>query len=227
MRFCQFMSLNQDTAIARDLIKKVTYFLSFMKGNKTKGWTRIQSEWLQHAEEDPGLIPRTCNAWQIVECNFKQAFFDYMVKEKAQDKLHKLKMKEGNIDQYITNFQLLAMDANVDLDEPTVLQLFYFGLPPQLAKWCIFIDLLNDFDFWAKAAQKNQCAWILSQTIRWKIGNNPPPPRQNNQTQGKAFPWNRGKRGQANPRCAPPFDPNAMDIDTVQKANTDTKKQKH
>jgi len=214
-------------AIARDPIKKATYFLSFMKGNKTKGWTRMQSEWLQDVKEHPEILPHTQNTWQVVKYNFKQAFVNYAVKEKAQDELHKLKMKEGNINQYITNFQLLAMDANINLNEPTVLQLFYFGLPPQLAKRCIFIDLPNDFESWAKAAQKNQCAWILSQMIRQKIGSNPPSPRQNNQVQGKAFPWNRGKRGQVNPQCAPPFDPNAMDVDTAQKANTEAEKQKH
>ena len=182
---------------------------------------------MQDVEDGSELLPQTQNAWQVVEHNFKQAFVNYAVKEKAQDELHKLKMKEGNIDQYIADFQLLAMDANVDLDEPTVLQLFYFGLPPQLADRCIFINSPNDFDFWAKAAQKNQCTWILSQTIRHKIGGNPPPPRQNNPTQGRAFPWNRGKRGQVNPHHAPPFDPNAMDVDMVQKASTEAKKQKH
>src|SRR5260370_1375184 len=166
MRFCQFMSLNRDTAIARDPIKKATYFLSFMKGNKTKGWTRMQSEWLQDVEEGTELLPRTRNAWQVVKHNFKQAFIDYAIKEKAQDELHKLRMKEGNIDQYIMDFQLLAMDANVDLNEPTVLQLFYFGLLASLAEKCIFIDSPNDFDSWAKAAQKNQCGWILNQTLR-------------------------------------------------------------
>ncbi len=230
MRFCQFMSLNRDAAIARDLIKKATYFLSFMKGNKTKGWTRMQLEWLQDVEEGSELLPRTRNAWQVVEYNFKQAFIDYAIKEKAQDKLHKLRMKEGNINQYITDFQLLAMDANIDLDEPTVLQLFYFGLPAGLAKKCIFIDSPNDFDSWAKAAQKNQCRWLLHQTLKWKLGSNPPPPpRQTNQTQGRNFPWNNrgGRRGQANPCQAPTFDPNAMDIDTIQKATTEAKKQKH
>jgi len=101
-----------------------------------------------------------------VEHNFKQAFIDYTVKEKAQDELHKLHMKEGNIDQYIADFQLLAMDANIDLDEPTVLQLFYFGLPTGLAEKCIFNDLPNNFDSWAKAAQKNQCGWLLLQTLK-------------------------------------------------------------
>src|SRR5229473_7247760 len=157
MRFHQFMSLNCDVAIARDPIKKATYFLSFMKGNKMKGWTRMQSKWLQDVEEGTELLPRTRNAWQVVEHNFKQAFIDYAIKEKAQDELHKLKIKEGNIDQYIADFQLLAMDTNVNLDKPMVLQLFYFGLPSRLAKKCIFHDLPNDFDSWAKAAQKNQC----------------------------------------------------------------------
>src|SRR5260370_24266685 len=171
MCFHQFMSLNRDASIARDPIKKATYFLSFMKGNKTKGWTRMQSEWLQDIEEGNELLPRTRNAWQVVEHNFKQAFIDYAVKEKAQDELHKLKMKEGNIDQYIMDFQLLTMDANVDLDEPTVLQLFYFGLPAGLAEKCIFIDSPNNFNSWAKAAQKNQRGRLLDQTLKQRLGS--------------------------------------------------------
>jgi hypothetical protein len=61
MRFKQFMSLNRTSAIARDPIRKATYFLSFMTGTKTKGWTRMQSLWLQDAEEDPSIIPATRN----------------------------------------------------------------------------------------------------------------------------------------------------------------------
>ena len=57
MRFRQFMSLNCDASIARDPIKKATYFLSFMKGNKMKGWTRMQSEWLQDVEDGNELLP--------------------------------------------------------------------------------------------------------------------------------------------------------------------------
>jgi hypothetical protein len=83
MRFKQFMSLNQTSAIARDPIWKVTYFLSFMTGTKMKGWTRMQSLWLQEAEEDPSIIPAMRNAWQMVEQDFKQTFVDYAMKEKA------------------------------------------------------------------------------------------------------------------------------------------------
>jgi hypothetical protein len=58
-------------AIARDPICKVTYFLSFMTGTKTKEWTQMQSLWLQEAEKDPLIIPITHNAWQMVEHDFK------------------------------------------------------------------------------------------------------------------------------------------------------------
>src|SRR5258708_38631856 len=112
-------------------------------------------------------------------------------------------MKEGNIDQYITDFQLLAIDANMDLDEPTVLQLFYFGLPTGLAEKCIFNDSPNDFDSWEKPAQKNQCGWLLLQTLKRKVGNNPPP-QQTNQRPGRTFPWNKEKKEQRNPRRPPP-----------------------
>jgi retrotransposon gag protein len=116
-----------------------------MTGMKMKGWTQMQSLWLQEAEEDPSIIPITRNAWQMVEHDFKQTFVDYAIKEKAQDKLHKLQMKEGNINQYIANFSLLTMDAQVDLNEPTVLLLFYQGLPQRLAEKCIELNSLNDF----------------------------------------------------------------------------------
>jgi hypothetical protein len=54
-------------------------------------------------------------------------------------------MKEGNINQYITDFSLMAMDTQVDPNEPTVLMLFYQGLPQRLAEKCIELDSPSDF----------------------------------------------------------------------------------
>jgi retrotransposon gag protein len=105
----------------------------------------MQSLWLQEVEEDLSIIPITCNAWQMVEHDFRQTFVDYAIKEKVQDKLHKLQMKEGNINQYIADFFLLAMDAQVDPNEPMVLLLFYQGLLQRLAEKCIELDSPSDF----------------------------------------------------------------------------------
>jgi hypothetical protein len=105
-----------------------------------------------------------------VEHDFKQTFMGYAVKEKAQDKFHKLQIKEGNIDQYITDFSLTAMDAQVNPNEPTVLMLFYQGLPQRLAEKCIELDSPSDFASWTKAAQQNQQNWIIMQSLRRKGG---------------------------------------------------------
>jgi hypothetical protein len=74
-------------------------------------------------------------------------------------------MKEGNIDQYIANFSLLAMDTQVDPNEPTILLLFYQELLQRLAEKCIELDSPNDFTSWTKAAQRNQRNWILMQAL--------------------------------------------------------------
>jgi hypothetical protein len=132
----------------------------------------------------------------MVEHNFKQMFVDYAVKEKAQNELHKLQIKEGNIDQYIADFSLLAMDAQVDPNEPTVLLLFYQGLLQRLAKKCIELDSLNDFTSWTKAAQRNQRNWILTQALQRKGGKPPNTPRPGNPPPMQTFPWNNRRQGQ-------------------------------
>jgi hypothetical protein len=127
----------------------------------------------------------------MVEHNFKQTFVDYVVKEKAQDKLHKLQMKEGNIDQYIANFSLTAMDAQVDPNKPTVLMLFYQGLLQRLAEKCIELDSPSDFTSWTKVAQRNQQNWIIMQSLRRKENKtNPSSTRPNNPLLQQTFPWN-------------------------------------
>jgi hypothetical protein len=65
---------------------------------------------------------------------------DYAQQEKAHDQLQKLKMVSGNIDEYISEFQMLGHQANMDLDEVTALRLFARGLPAQLADACIDLD---------------------------------------------------------------------------------------
>jgi retrotransposon gag protein len=232
MRFKQFMSLNWTSAIAQDPIWKATYFFSFMAGNKMKGWTQMQSIWLQEAEKDPSIIPIMWNTWQIVEHDFKQTFVDYTVKEKAQDELHKLQMKEGNIDQYIVDFSLTVMDTQMDLNEPTVLMLFYQGLPQRLAEKCIKLDSPSDFTSWTKAAQRNQRNWILTQALRRKGGKPPTTAQPGNPPLLWMFPWNNQGQGQrggarpARPRVAP-ANPDTMDISMAYKATTEAEKQKH
>jgi hypothetical protein len=70
-----------------------------------------------------------------------------------QDELRKLKMKDSNVDEYIAAFQLLGHHMGMNLDNPSALRLFTHGLPKSLADSCIDIDLPENFEQWANAAQ--------------------------------------------------------------------------
>src|SRR6266699_180528 len=100
--FKRFMRMNRDAEIARDSFKKCNYFLSLFKGMDTEEWVELQDKWLKDVMEDSSLILWQMNEWQVMEREFKKAFIDYARHEKANDELRKLKMKDSNIDGYIT-----------------------------------------------------------------------------------------------------------------------------
>jgi hypothetical protein len=93
-----------------------------------------------------------------------------VVREKVQDKLRKLKMKDSNINQYIANFQLLAMDAHVDIDKLTILKIFYHGLPLQLGERCTDQESPSNFISWANVVQRQQKNWIWKQFLHMLEG---------------------------------------------------------
>src|SRR6266481_6550495 len=121
-------------------------------------------------------------AWDALEQDFQHSFIDYMVHEKAHDNLRKLKMSEGNVDQYIVDFEFLAQCARIDINDPTAIQLFSEGMPFSLAESCIKLEQPKSFEQWAKAAQSQQRNYILIQGLkRSKDGSSTarPPPVQN------------------------------------------------
>ena len=128
-QFKRFMMMNRRSAIARDPLSKSAYFLSLVGGSKADGWAERQYAWLDEVERDPYILPHGMTAWDALEQDFRTSFIDYAVYEKAHEQLRNLKMKDGNIDQFIADFEFLAHRAQVDTDDPTVLHLFKMGIP--------------------------------------------------------------------------------------------------
>jgi len=54
-------------------------------------------------------------------------------------------MTQGNINEYISEFQMLGHQAHIDLDDPAALRLFARGLPNGLADSCINLDSPESF----------------------------------------------------------------------------------
>ncbi|KAI9460723.1 hypothetical protein F5148DRAFT_1286793 [Russula earlei] len=79
--FNRFMTLNHDSKIARDPIKKCAYFLSLLEGPDVEGWVETMDEWLQEVIDDPEELPFGLNPWQAMQQKFKHAFVDYAERE--------------------------------------------------------------------------------------------------------------------------------------------------
>jgi hypothetical protein len=145
--------------------------------------------------------------------------------EKAQDELQKLKMTGGNINEYISEFQMLGHQAHMDLNNPAAMRLFARGLPNALTDACVDLDGPESFEQWRNAAQRQHRAWLKKQAIH-RDYNKPPAPKPQVFNQGR---WqglwnNRGGRGAQAP--CPQLqrrDPNAMDT-SAGKATTEEQK---
>ena len=120
------MQVNKGANIAQNLMSKASYFLSLLSGLKVVGWVERQHDWLDKIEADPHeyLLPYGLDIWQVLEAKFKKAFIDYTAKEKAHNDLWKLKMQGGNVNQYIADFQFLASQAEININDPAAIRLF-------------------------------------------------------------------------------------------------------
>jgi len=229
-RFKLFMRMNNEANIARDPVKKSAYFLSLIDGPKVKGWVNRQRDWLDKVEADP---TRRMTVWQALEQEFKSAFDDYAGRKRAQEEIRKLRMKEGELDQYIANFHELAYRGRFHIHEPGTLRFFVQGLPTRLVESCTDLET---FEQWVEAAQQHEKNWLQKRSLResYRSSQQNDSPCPGNPTRGQFF-WRRqnqgnaqGQAGRAPTRQFTPRDPNAMDTSTtVRKAMTKSEKQKY
>ena len=136
-------------------MSKASYFLSLFSGSKVVRWVEQQHDWLDRIKADPHKypLPYGLDIWQVIEAEFKKAFINYMAREKAHDNLWKLKLQGGNVDQYVADFQFLASQAEININDPAAIRLFQLGLPIPLAEACIDLKKPANFEQWTLAAQ--------------------------------------------------------------------------
>ena len=121
--------------------------------------------WLNSVDQISRLVPPGQNTWQVLKGRFKSAFVDYTEDVCAQEELKKLKMKEGNVDEYIAIFELLGQCAQGDLDNPFLLTHFTCRLPKALADACIDNKSPETFQEWKVAMLHQQKNWMRKQVL--------------------------------------------------------------
>jgi hypothetical protein len=228
-KFKRFMIMNQDTKIAHDPWMKCAYFLGLIEGAQVEGWTMCMHAWLEEVEADPSTLPYRTSVWQALEQEFLKAFVDYTESERAQKKLSELRMKDGDVDQYIADFEYNVFRARTHPNNPYNLRQFALGLPHALAKAVIDIDTPNTFEEWKTMAQRQHHSWMRKQVLR---DNFVPSQPRNDPSTGSNSNVNRG--GWCGP-CVdigtrlhlPPCNLNAMDTSAIAcKATTEAEKQR-
>jgi len=177
--FNRFMLMNYRADIAKDPIMHSIYFLSLLEGPKCKGWVDAADRWLRHVVEDPSMIPHRSNAWKELEKRFKEAFSDYAERERAQDELKKLKMKNDNLDEYLAAFKTQALHADIDMNDHTNLRTFALRLPRSLADACIKMENPETYEQWRATVQCQQKIYLKTKSLHSEYGT------FNNRTQGQ------------------------------------------
>ena len=82
-------------------------------------------------------------------------------------RLHQgFKMKEGNIDEYVSKFDLLVDQAGYRADDPQTLEKFINGLPASLYETIYQLDDPKMYEGWQQAAIKRQEKWLHMQSIK-------------------------------------------------------------
>ncbi len=127
--------------------------MGLIRGTNIRGWVQRNYDWLDKVKQDPYNL-HGAEPWSVLEADFCRSFVDYVEQEKAHDKLYKLKIAPGDIDGYISQFQMLGHHAHMNLNNPMVLQLFTCGLPNTLTDGCINRENPESFKQWAKATQR-------------------------------------------------------------------------
>jgi hypothetical protein len=96
--------IHAGTLIAADPLQKATYFLSRIRGPDTEGWKLRQYDWLDQVEANRNGLPADSNGWQAIERELRNSFEDYGSRERAQDELGRLRMQDGQVDEYVALF---------------------------------------------------------------------------------------------------------------------------
>ena len=83
---------------------------------------------------------------------FTRHFANTLERERAQAELKRgIKMKDGDIDAYVANFEQLAQKAGYRLDTPQTIDIFTDGLPQELYAKVYQFNKPRNYEEWKNA----------------------------------------------------------------------------
>src|SRR6266436_6704208 len=113
--------------------------LTFIKGEHVQDWAHEVMKNMEDRLESTlnPMLETNEYHWDYFEDAFRDAYTDTSEREDADNKLQNLHMKDGNLDQYVAEFNQLSHLADRNDETRGLIPLFHQGLPYGLAQACM------------------------------------------------------------------------------------------
>ena len=102
-----YQGINKQTRVMNNLMSRTMLFFGYLRGPKMHLWIKKISTQLDHHLRAGGRDMDEW-IWETMINDFAQNFQDIMSQERAEKKLFELKMEQGELDEYTSQFQQLA-----------------------------------------------------------------------------------------------------------------------
>ena len=132
LRLYQFA--NAAHPIMMNLWQKVAHTLTYVNGPNVYKWKQSVENWILSIPT-PSAPNKT--VYEDFEEEFIESWTDTNEPHHTAAEIDKLRMKNENVDEYITIFAELARKALYHEDDPVVLEKFKLGLPLELLEPCM------------------------------------------------------------------------------------------
>ncbi|ESK95370.1 hypothetical protein Moror_3870 [Moniliophthora roreri MCA 2997] len=125
---------------------KILFTLSYMKDGHAAKWMKAKTDKYKQALKEKQAKPSDTKPedqihlmmWEEFLEDFKKAFQPVDMGTNACLKMKNLKQNKKHVDEYITDFRLLALDS--EYDNRALIDHFMAGLHPALLKSCLAIS---------------------------------------------------------------------------------------
>ena len=138
-------------------------------------WASTISRDVSTRARQPGIGIRDERLWTHLVDSFRRQYADTMERERAEDVLQRgIKMKGENLDEYVSRYEALTLEAGYRRDDPLCLRKFTDGLPHDLYKDCMRLDRPGTYEQWKESAIRRQGEYVHFKNRRAQVKGAPP-----------------------------------------------------
>jgi Retrotransposon gag protein len=147
--------------------KKVIFALSFIKGGTASGWSESFVNTAMTSN------PADYGTWDVFKDLVKKAFSPVDAEGKAHTDIKHLKQGSGPVDDYITQFRILASRCRIT-DDKSLIKYFMDGLNVKLLKKVYMMEKMpTTITAWYEAAAKFDGQYQRVKAIIGKLKHDP------------------------------------------------------